>query len=90
MLAGVAHGTELNFGRTRRHTHYHTELWSEEVTAAECHLYHAANHLLCGVEVGNHTIAKWTDGTYVGWSLTLHLLCLVTYGNHFLTLKGDD
>ena len=60
------------------------------MTAAEGHLHHAADHLLGGVEVGNHTVAKWTDSTYVGWSLTLHLLCLVTHGNHLLSFKGDD
>ena len=48
------------------------------------HLNQSTHHLLASREVGNHTIAQWTDSTYILMSLLIHHLRLVTYSNHLV------
>lgn len=72
MLRRVAHGTNLDFGTTRRDTYHHTQRGRKPVALRAYHLHHAANHLLGSVEVGNHTVAQGAYRAYVLMSLFIH------------------
>ena len=48
------------------------------------HLDKAAHHLLTGREVGNHTVAKGTDGADIVMCLFIHHLGHLSYGNHLV------
>ena len=84
MLGRVAHGTQLHFSTTRGDTDNHTERRREQTVAIIHHLYQTAYHLLASIEIGNYTVAKRTDGTYVFMGLFVHHLCLITHGNHLI------
>ena len=84
MLSRVAYSTQLNLGRTRRHTYHHSQRGREQATTGVYHLDQSAHHLLTGREVGDHTVAQRTDSTNVLMCLLIHHLRLVTDGNHLV------
>ena len=84
MLGRVAHGTQLYFRTARRNAYYHTERRGKQTVSIVHHLDKSAYHLLAGIEVGNHTVAKRADSTYVLMGLFVHQLCFFTHGNHLV------
>ena len=86
MLGGVANGTDLNFGRSGRNSHYNLKVRGEEaVTLAVNFLDEAADHHLRRVEVGDHAIAQRPDGLDAGVCPFLHQLGFLAYSD---TLVG--
>ena len=75
MFARVAHGADLDLGRARGDADHHAERGGEPAAFRAYHLHHAADHLLGGVEVGDHSVAERTDRADAGRLLAFHLMC---------------
>ena len=84
MLGRVAYSTQFHFGTARRNTNHHPQRRRKPTAFGVYHLNHAANHLLGRIEVGNHPVAKRTDGPDVLVGLTMHLTCLFPYSQHLV------
>ena len=92
MLGRVAHGANLDVGRTRRDADDHPQRGGEEAARGLHLLNHAAQHELRGVEVGNHAVLERTDGLDVRIGLLVHLAGLMTDGDHLagVHVEGHD
>ena len=74
VFCAVAHGTELNFGRTGGDSDDHSYAGCEEMSAGAHHVDQAAHHLFASVEVGNHAVLQRTDHADLFARLFIHEL----------------
>ena len=84
MFCRVAHGTQLHFGRARRHADDHAQRGREEAFARMHHFNEPAHHLFAGVEVGNHAVAQRPYHADVVVRLLIHELGPLAHGFHFV------
>ena len=83
-LSGVADGADLHRRGTGRDADHHLEAGGEEALLVVDHSDEAADHHLCGVEVGDHAVLEGTDGADVRAGTLVHLLCLASDGDKFV------
>ena len=86
MLGRVAHGTQLYFGRAGGHADNHAQRRREEAMSFVYFLNKSAQHLLAGIEVGNHAVAQGTNHADAVVRLFVHQLSAVAHGNHLFRM----
>ena len=73
VLGRVANGADFDVGRTRRNADHHPKRRGEQLARDLDFLNHAAQHHLCGREVGDHAVFERADGLDVRVGLFVHL-----------------
>src|SRR5690606_10760327 len=74
--------TLLHLGDAAGNADHHADVGREELTARIDHLDHALDHLLGGLEIGDHPVLQGTHGLDVLMRLAMHLLRLPPDGDH--------